>query len=179
VKRFDKSLIGDFYRLHNRNEMAGWCFCVAWWVESWDGWGDRTAHENLQLRNELLAEGEYDGYLLYLDREPVGWCQVGPRDRLEKLTRQFALDPDPDMWAITCFLIKPEVRREGLADYLLHQLLADLRIRGMRSVQAFPKRGAGMDEMDMWNGPESMYLQAGFTILVDDPRRPVLIYDLK
>lgn len=178
VKRFDKSLVGDFYRIHNQKNNSGWCYCVAWWVASWDGWSDRTADENRLLRDELLVRGEYDGYLLYLDHDPVGWCQVGPRDRLEKLARQFNLNPAPDTWAITCFLIKPDHRRTGLAVYILQQILADLQSRGVGYVEAFPRRGSELDEMDMWNGPESMYLQAGFTVIGDSPQRSVFTINL-
>jgi GNAT superfamily N-acetyltransferase len=178
VKRFGKSLVGDFYRIHNEKNSAGWCFCAAWWVENWDGWSDRNADENRLVRNELLARGEYDGYLLYQNHEPVGWCQVGPRDRLEKLTRQFNLNPAPDTWAITCFLITPGNRRTGLAIYLLQQILADLQSRGVGWVEVFPKRGSELDATDMWNGPESMYLRAGFKVIVDRPERPVLAINL-
>jgi ribosomal protein S18 acetylase RimI-like enzyme len=176
--RFHKSLIKDFYKIHNQRHKAGWCFCVAWWVDSWNGWSERSAAENRNLREELLAMGEFDGYLLYFDHEPSGWCQVGVRDRLKKLTQQFSLDADPDTWAITCFLILPEHRRTGAASNLLRLVLADLRSRGVKRVEAYPRRGESLDEMEMWNGPESMYLRAGFNVVIEDDRRPVLSINL-
>jgi hypothetical protein len=102
VVRFEPGRRADFLALHDDANDAGWCRCVAWWTPTWEGWGERTAEENLALREELLERGEYDGYLAYAGGVPVGWCQAGPRDRLAKLARQFGLAPDPHTWAITC-----------------------------------------------------------------------------
>jgi ribosomal protein S18 acetylase RimI-like enzyme len=174
VRRFEAALRGDFYRLHSEANQAGWCFCVAWWAPTWEGWGDRSAAENHLLRNSLCDRGEYDGYLLYVDDIPAGWCQAGPRDRLVKLARQFDLAPDPATWAITCFQVAPAYRRRGLASFLLGETLRDMRARGVRRVEAFPKRGADLQTDDLWNGPEAMFRAAGFAVVRDDPRRPVL-----
>ena len=131
----------------------------------WEEWADRTPDQNRALREALLERGEYDGYLLYADGAPVGWCQVGPRDRLAKLVR----------WAITCFLIAPGFRGQGLARALLEAVLADLRRRGdVRRVEAFPRRGAGGDVLALWNGPEALFRATGFSVVKDDPVRPVL-----
>jgi ribosomal protein S18 acetylase RimI-like enzyme len=174
VHRLDASRRADFYRVHCTANGTDWCFCAAWYVPTWTGWGDRTADENRQVREALFAHGEHDGYLLYVDGDPVSWCQVGPRDRLEKLVRQFGLAPDPDTWAITCFLIAPTHRRQGLAAFLLREVLVDLRARGVKRVEAFPKRGEALDALDLWNGPEAMFRAAGFAVVQDDPQRPVL-----
>lgn len=178
VKRFHKALVDDFYRLHGAGNNAGWCFCVAWWVDGWNDWSGRTAAQNRRRRDRLLDSGEYDGYLLFLDKEPVGWCQVGPRDRLAKLTAQFDLNPDPETWAITCFLIKPGHRRSGLAGILLHNILHDLKKRGIKRVEAYPKRGIQLADLDLWNGPEQLYLRAGFSVVSDSSSRPVLGLEL-
>lgn len=174
VLRFDANHRSDFFRLHCAANKAAWCHCVAWWVPTWEGWGDRTAEQNQFLRSELCDRGEYDGYLLYVDCVPAGWCQVGPRDRLEKLARQFRLAPNPEAWAITCFVIAPAYRGRGLAAYLLQQVLRDLRNRGVRKIEAFPKRGQELPVEDLWTGPETMFRSAGFTVVRDDPESPVL-----
>lgn len=178
VRRFSLSLLEDFFRLHCDANGAGWCRCVAWWVPGWEGWGDRTAGENLAVREELLAHGEHDGYLLYADGEPAAWCQAGPRDRLAKLVRQFRLEPLPGTWAITCFLVAPAYRGRGLAARLLAEVLLDLPARGARRVEAFPKRGLDLEPGDLWNGPEAMFRAAGFEVARDDPGRPVLAIEL-
>lgn len=76
VKRVDESLRSDFFHVHSEKYGCGWCFCVAWWVPTWEGWSERTREQNRELRETLLESGEYDGYILYGDEHPIGWCQV-------------------------------------------------------------------------------------------------------
>ena len=46
VRRMEEALRPDFHRLHSERNGIGWCHCVAWWVDGWEDWGDRTADEN-------------------------------------------------------------------------------------------------------------------------------------
>jgi GNAT superfamily N-acetyltransferase len=173
VKRLSAETEADFYAIHCQAQSADWCYCVAWWIPTWDGFNARSAEANRQLRDDLFAAGEYDGYLLYVDGAALGWCQVGPRDRLDKLCAQYGLDPDPAAWAISCLLIAPTLRGQGLSHPFLAGVLADLRARGADYVQAFPKRGPDLDAGEVWRGPEAIYTQAGFTLERDDPRSPI------
>lgn len=179
VERFDVSRRDDFYRLHSATNGAGWCRCVAWWVPTWQEWGYRTAEKNLAFREQLLSLGHYDGYLAYDADTPVGWCQVGRRDRLMKVRSQFALAPSPETWAITCFFIAPSHRRRGVARTMLREILIDLRNRGIRRIEAFPKRGEELSPREMWMGPESLFLEAGFRPELENALRPILVLDLK
>lgn len=151
----------DFASLHAGAE--GWCQCVAWWVETWEGWGARSEAQNRTLRAELFRRDQDDGYLLYEEQGgPVAWAQVGPRDRLVKLTRSFGLAPDPHAWAITCLKVVPGERGRGLARTLLKGVLADLPRRGARRAEAFPKCGPDLEPADLWTGPERLFLELGF-----------------
>lgn len=176
IKPLDRSRVADFFALHGAPPFE-WCHCVAWEVPTWEGWGERTAEENRALRQELFASGRFDGYLLYADHRPVGWCQCGPRDHWPKLARQFELAPSPGTFAVTCFCMRPGVRRRGYAHALLAAVLEDLRKRGVRRVEAFPRRGAHEDG-EVWTGPMGLFERAGFQVVKDDPRRPVLALEL-
>ncbi len=147
-------------------------------MPTWDGWGERTAAENGALREALCEAGEYDGYLAYDGDAPVGWCQVGPRDRLEKLVRQLGLTPDPATWAVTCFLVAPSHRGTGVARALLRHALDDLRANGVARVEAYPRGGEELGDEDVWTGPAGLYLGEGFVRVGDSPRGPVLARDL-
>ncbi len=173
IARLQPQLRPDFYRLHSEANEAGWCFCAAWWLPTWEGWGERTAEENRAWRQGLFDRGEDDGYLLYRDGVPVGWCQSGPRDRLVKLCREYDFTPDPQVWALTCFLLAPAVRGQGLAHRLLAGVLEDLRERRVTRVQAFPRRGEGLSVKEIWTGTEDLFRQAGFALVLEHPRRPV------
>ena len=174
IKPLGPELRADFHALLGKSDDCTWCRCVAWWVPSWEGFSERTAEQNRALRDELFDRGEYDGYLLYEGGQPVAWCQVGPRDRLSKLVDQFKLEPDPEVWAVTCFAVAPEARRRGLARRLLATILKELAGTGIRRIQAFPRRGEGLEPGELWTGPESLYREAGFTILRDHRTMPIL-----
>jgi GNAT superfamily N-acetyltransferase len=170
IKRLTPDLVSSFYQLHCEKNGEGWCICVAWWVPTWEGWTNRTAEQNRALRDELFAKGEYDGYLFFDEKTSIGWLQCGPRDRLNKLTHQLNLQPDPQTWAISCILLAPSHRGKGLTHDFLKQTLQDLRTRGVTRVEAYPKK------KDSWTGPESAYKKAGFTLLRAD--EPNSIYEL-
>lgn len=174
VVKIDSLRWGDFFELHCKENGMDFCYCTAWWVPTWEEFQKRRPEENKKQRDELFASGENDGYLLYIDDKVAGWCQAGPRDRLEKLTRQYDLAADQGSWAVTCFFIKAEFRRQGLASYMLKEVLSGLKKLGAKRVEAFPKRGQPFDEMEEWTGPEEMYLGAGFKVVRNHPKRPVL-----
>ncbi|BAS27427.1 GNAT family N-acetyltransferase [Limnochorda pilosa] len=149
----------------------GWCWCVAWEVPTWEGWEARTEEENRDLRERLWAQGQYDGYLLYRQEEPLAWCRVGPRSRWPKLCRSFGLDPTEDVYAFTCFGIRQEAMGQGLMHTFLRLVLADLRRRGVRAVEAFPRKLEGQVEPgELWMGPASLFDRAGFVTVRETDR---------
>ena len=168
----------DFLALHSEAHGAGWCRCVAWNVPTWEGWGERTAEENLALRREIAARGERDLWLLRVDGEPAASCQAGPRDRLPKLVGAFGLEPSPETWAITCFFVAPAHRRQGRAAELLAGLLEDLRALGVSRVEAYPKAGAALEDGEAWTGPERLFLDAGFELVKPGSPRSVMALEL-
>jgi GNAT superfamily N-acetyltransferase len=178
VERFRPELSDDFDLLHSDANGAGWCRCVAWWVETWEGWGERTAAENAALRGDLCRRGEYDGLLAYDGAVPVGWCQVGRRDRLGKLVRQLDLEPDPSTWAVTCFLVVPSHRGRGVARALLDGAVALAHESGARRIEGYPRNDGGEPD-EQWTGPAQLYTAAGFTLRATRSPRAVVALDLR
>lgn len=172
VHRLTPSRRDDFLRLHSDANGCGWCRCVAWWVPNWNGWGERTEEDNLALRQALFEQGQDDGYLLYIEDDPVGWSQVGPRDRLAKVVSEYQLPPEPRVWAITCFLLVERARGRGWARLLLQEVMRDLPRRGAEVLEAFPRRGRGLEAGAIWTGPESLFVGLGFELVQEHERRP-------
>jgi GNAT superfamily N-acetyltransferase len=161
VERFGPATREDFRRLHSDANGAGWCRCIAWWVPTWNGWGERTARENAAFREQLCDAGEYDGMLAYDGRDPVGWCQLGPRDRLEKLAGQFELEPDPDTWAVSCFLVAPSHRGRGVASALLDAAIERACLEGAVRLEGYARPGVTAAD-DAWTGPRRLFDRRGF-----------------
>jgi GNAT superfamily N-acetyltransferase len=113
------------------------------------------------------------GVLAYLGAEPVGWVAVEPRPSYPRVlsgraipaTAQLTLD-DPSVWAITCFVVRVGYRRRGVAAALLGGAVEAARIAGARVVEAYPVDTAGekVSSADLYHGPLSSFLAAGFTI---------------
>ncbi len=173
IKRLSRDSEGEFGRIHCDATGNGWCHCVAWWVPTWDGWSKRTAAQNLSLREKLFRDGVHDGYFVYCGGSLAGWVQAWKRDSFGKLAAQFAVTSDEDAWMIGCVLILSAFREQGIAGAALSLIVDDLRLRGARAIDAFPKRGAA-DAGELWNGPESTYARLGFAVVRDDAKRPLL-----
>lgn len=178
VERLSAERKEDFYKVHDADSFGDWCYCAAWWVPTWEGWNDRTHEQNRALRESLFDAGIYDGYLLYMDDEPRGWCQAGPRDQLSKLLSVYTLPEDDSVWAITCFSIHPTLTGKGIAHTFLDLVLTDLRARGAKRVQAFPHVGIDLPVDEIWTGPLAIYQKAGFKFIKTDEKRPVLELEL-
>jgi GNAT superfamily N-acetyltransferase len=172
VHRLDQFRREDFYRVHSEGHEAALCFCAAWWLDSWDDWEERTAEDNRAVREDLFARGVHDGYLLYVDGEPRGWIQCGPLEWFPKLVAKYGLEPSNGDWAITCFLLPPNLRGKGLAHRFLEEVVEALRFRGVEFVWGFPRRGSGIPEEEIWTGTVPLFEGAGFDLEVDNEHHP-------
>jgi GNAT superfamily N-acetyltransferase len=173
IALLDKERRDDFYRIHHEGcEMSG-CYCTAWWVPTWEELENRTPQQNHALRENLFRDAIYDGYLLYADEQPVGWCQCGPRDRMPKVAQTYNLIPHEQAWAITCIYLVPNYREIGLAHFFMDEIINDLTRRGIKYVQGFPRRGVNLTSGDVWTGPEAIFQEADFKLERDDPLHPV------
>ncbi len=173
VRRLNPETRWDFMSLR-AYPGCDWCFCVAWHVPIWDGWKERTAAENRALRENLFSLGRYDGYLLYVDGRPSGWCQVGPLAWFPKMVGQFGLEGEPEQTPVVgCLEIIPEYRKRGLSRVLLDAALADLGRSGVRRVLAIPRAGRHEDGK-VWTGPMALFESRGFKPLREAGERVVM-----
>ena len=149
----------------------GWCWCVAWEVPTWVGWSERSAEENRALREGLWSEGQYQAYLFLCNREPIGWCRVGPTNAWPKLVDSRQVSASDTLHAFTCFGLRPEYRRRGYLLEYVHMVIEHLQAQGVREFVAFPRphTDGDQDPGQLWNGPLSVFLRAGFRIARETP----------
>lgn len=178
LSRLSREVKDDFYKVHRAGEYGEFCLCGFWWMENVNNWDKRTEEEACVQREALFARGIEDGYLLYQNEEPVGWCQACQRDQLPHLVNKFHFLPEPETWCISCFMIIPSQRGKGLAHQFLDAVLKDLKQRGVKKVQAYPKSEPGLSANDVWTGPQALFLKAGFVMTSELPQNLILEKEL-
>jgi GNAT superfamily N-acetyltransferase len=146
------------------------CWCQWFRMRNADWQHTRVADNRDALRRQA-DDGPPPGVLGYLDGVPSGWCAVAPRADLARLlaspkTRAAGLpDPqDPTVWAVTCFVVVPRARRQGLAAVLLGAALDLAREHGAATVEAYPIDTAATRPSSsvLFHGALSTFLAAGF-----------------
>jgi ribosomal protein S18 acetylase RimI-like enzyme len=141
------------------------CYCM----ERLDAEFDRhSKSEHRAARSALLRSAAVNGLVAMRLGRVVGWCHAAPKAELIVVDGS----REPSLGAIVCFVVAPDVRRQGIATALLNAAVEHLRVRGMRAVEAYPYVGEvvpGRWAYANYRGPLSMYLEAGFEIVDRTP----------
>lgn len=160
--RFD-----DFADVVNRSRRTTHCWCLSHRLQPAEieelGAGSR------ELAMRRLCERDHPpGVITYADGEPVGWCNIGPRAEITRLTRSRlirAVDDVP-VWSIVCLIVRPGRRRQGVTTPLIEGAVAYAAAHGAPAVEAYPVDPAGrMDTTMAFVGTTSMFQRAGFEVI--------------
>jgi GNAT superfamily N-acetyltransferase len=157
----------DFAEVVNRSRRANHCWCLSHRLQPAEieelGGGSREA----AMRR--LCEREHPpGVVTYLDGEPVGWCNIGPRAEISRLTRSRLIRPVDDLpvWSIVCVIVRPGHRRKGVTASLLEGAVAYAASHGAPAVEAYPVDPPGrMDTTMAFVGTKAMFDRAGFGVV--------------
>ncbi len=125
-------------------------------------WKQRSAADNRAASTERIDAGTMQGWLAYDQRGVAGWCNAGPRQRVEAMLGEH--DPQAQtIGAIVCFVVAPECRRQGVAGALLRRAVDGLRAQGFAWAEAYPRSDPADDGANHF-GPLAMFVAAGFTV---------------
>lgn len=146
----------DYQRFFSQGNGWDHCGCVVYQgvhspreIRKWSDKRDWA----LQCKRELLERGQTHGILVYEGREPVGWCQYGPREELPIPRTKRARHPDDAAppWRITCFSVMPTHRGQGVTTIALTAALHSIADAGGGIVRAAPAvtlpHDPGLDEL--------------------------------
>ena len=161
----------DFADVINKNRRPTHCWCLshrlqAKEIEELGGTG--TDARERAMRS--LCEREHPpGVVTYLDGEPVGWCNIGPRSEITRLAQSKLMLPVDDLpvWSIVCVVVRSGFRRRGVTGHLLEGAVAYASSHGAPAVEAHPV-DPGDDRMDLtmaFVGTRSMFAKAGFAVV--------------
>jgi ribosomal protein S18 acetylase RimI-like enzyme len=131
------------------------------------------------LARGLAVFGSY-GKLLLVDDVTVAWSQFGPLSaypralRLRELYPQLPDAPLPAV--ITCIATTADARRQGHALRLVEAVCEDLTGRGFAAVETYPERHTNENATSAaW---PDFWIRAGFAVVVEDERYPVVRREL-
>jgi len=133
----DESRWAGFVRLFESNGAPKYCWCMAWRAGRAE-LGGKGPERKAAMRRRVAA-GVPIGILGYLEGEPVAWCSVAPRPTFRGLGGIEAPDERPeDVWSITCFFAKRDLRKQGVTRSLIQAAVEQARAKGAKVVEAYP-----------------------------------------
>lgn len=157
----------DFADVINRRRRANHCWCLSHRLQSREidelGGGSRE-----QAMRRLCDGGHPPGVVTYRDGEPVGWCNIGPRAEITRLSRSRLIRPVDDLpvWSIVCVVVRPGHRGQGVTAPLLEGAVAYAASRGAPAVEAHPVDPPGRMDLTMaFVGTKPMFERAGFRVV--------------
>lgn len=170
----------DVCELAGGNGFYSGCWC-AWWLTTsleFDALGPSGRRAVLE---RLVSAGDPPpGLLAYRDGEPVGWVAVGPRERFGRLQRSPKLKPvddTPEVWAITCFAVRRDQRRNGVSRVLLDAAFEFAARHGATHVEGVPidtEASGHKGAAALYTGVLSMFESAGFVEIARRGGRPIV-----
>jgi GNAT superfamily N-acetyltransferase len=164
---------------------AGHCHCQRFKVIGWI-WRDSTQPQRTAALQAQTACGHPEaprtsGLVAYVDGEPAGWVAVEPRIAYPKLrTTQIpwagrAEDKDdPDVWSVTCLVVRKGFRRRGLTYHLAVATIDYARGRGARALEAYPmitEPGKVITWGELHVGARQVFEEAGFKEVTHPTKR--------
>ncbi|MDR2897159.1 MAG: GNAT family N-acetyltransferase [Propionibacteriaceae bacterium] len=145
--------------------------------------GDLDRHRACMAAHatDYINTNRLNGYLASLDGATVGWCNAAAKTDFQRFDSGWVdgvsdfimADPAPNAFAVTCFLIDPAHRGQGIATALLNHAVADARRRGFTSIEGYPRSHNETDPFD-FTGPMTMYVRSGFTAVNQSPGATIM-----
>jgi hypothetical protein len=138
----------------------GGCWCMYYHRA---GRFDSKAYEkNRDEKRLLVSQRKAHGTVIFCGRDPVGWCQFGPKEELSRIDGKRGYRPtSPDAWRVTCLFIAPGHRRSGLATFAVRESVSAMNRVGVEAVEAYPVEGERSATL-LWSGTPGLFKKIGF-----------------
>jgi len=156
------------------------CYCVTWRSDdAYTGNGDHfypTREERRARAIQFVKEGKLQGYLAYNGGKIVGWCNATAdcQSGVNHLRDYYPIEEyraDIKVKSIFCFVIAPDMQREGVATRLVERVCIDAAAEGFDFIEAYPNvEYTPLNHM----GPLAMYEKCGFAKSAEQEGRVVV-----
>jgi GNAT superfamily N-acetyltransferase len=170
----------DLEELFGQHGAYGGCWCM-WWRIKRSEFERNHGSGNRQALKRIVDAGMVPGILAYLEKEPIGWCSVAPREQFPVLDRSPVLKrvDQRAVWSIVCFFIVSPFRRRGLSSLLIRGALEYARGQGATIVEAYPvdRESSRNTSLDAFTGFARTFERLGFReVERRSASRPILRY---
>lgn len=156
----------DFADVINPNRRVTHCWCLSHRIGQKEI--ARLGPSREQAMRRLSERDVPPGVVTYRDGVPVGWCNIGPRADIPRLTGSKLIRPvdDVPVWSIVCIVVRGGHRKRGVTGRLIEGAVQFAASRGAPAVEAYPVDPDGrMDTTMAFVGTRSMFERAGFAVL--------------
>jgi len=128
-------------------------------------------------RRELLARELHrspaPGVVAAFGDACVGWCSVAPRSHFARLVCEASTSSpatsadDPDVWSVTCFVMRSGFQRHDVATMLLDGAIDHARHSGAGWLEGYPVDTGGRtpNAADLYRGTLELFESAGFEVV--------------
>ena len=123
-----------------------------------------TRENSREMIIDRINMNELQGYLVFEDDKPIGWCNVNNRSNYQRLLRDYDLidSPNDKVCSVVCFLIHPDYRRKGITQKILEKIISDYLNTDYDYIESYPKKGDS--NASNFNGPLELYKRNNFKI---------------
>ncbi|MBL8090572.1 MAG: GNAT family N-acetyltransferase [Anaerolineales bacterium] len=115
------------------------CWCMFWRLDRADfkklrGGGTK------EILHQMANKNQDAGLLTYLNKKPVGWCSIGPRENYVALENSRILKrvDDKPTWSIVCFFVDKSARKQGLMTHMVQGAVQHAKKHGAQFIEGYP-----------------------------------------
>ena len=182
-KPLSKETWKDFEYLFGERGACGGCWCMSWRLKKSE-FDKNKGKGNKALMHKLVNKKEETGILFYIDKEPIGWCSVAPREDFLRLNNSKVLGKidDKPVWSIVCFFIDKKYRQTGLSSEILKGVITYYKKKKVKILEGYPTEpySENMPAAFAWTGFTSAFIKAGFKEVERRSKvRPIMRYYYK
>lgn len=175
----------DLESLFGQNGAYSGCWCMFFRQTSAE-YSAQAGEKNRRQMKTLVERNKVPGLIAYLDKQPVGWVSVAPREQFGRIERSplFKRETAEDgVWSIVCFFVHRSHRGAGVASALVEAAVGHAIKKGARAIEGYPFDPA---QKSRWNAAEAyigtvdMFKGCGFEeVRRTKPGRPLMRYSVK
>jgi len=168
----------EFETLMGEKGGCGNCWCMYFRLPYKDFQANKP-DGNKKLMKQLVNKGMPQGLIASMNKEPVGWIALAPREDYMRMgnSRSFKRIDDKPVWSITCFFIKKEFRHRGLSRELIKGAVDFAKKKKIKTLEAYPAipYAEKVPHPFLWVGVLSSFIKNGFSIVQQNSKSRAMV----